>query len=99
MCEADADKETSLFDSLTEGLTESKLYFDMGEAVDDVRQSYGGKEVAMASGKLAGKGLSNTLVFAGKLSFNILKNARAISTEMRKEMERQKEKRAKSAGE
>ncbi len=75
-----------------DSLFQSELYFDMGEAIEDVRMASGGKETAAASAKLMGKALCNTGVFAGKLSVSILKNLPAIVEEAGRKAKENKEK-------
>lgn len=56
-------------------LFKSELYFDLGGAVDDITIANGVSETAIAGGKLLGKTISNTAVFAGKLGLEMFKRA------------------------
>lgn len=58
-----------------DSLFKSKLYFSLGDAVNDVSCSYGIKDTSIASAKLLGKTLCNTVVFAGKFGLEMAKRA------------------------
>lgn len=69
------------------GLFDSKFYFKLGEAINEVSTACDTKDKAVAGAKLAGKTIFNVGLFAGKLGGEILKklpDAIAKQTEKRK---------------
>ena len=69
-----------------DSLLESKLYFDLKDAMDDVSTAIGAKDTAAQGAKLLGKTASNVAVFSGKLGLKLLKNLPAITAAMAEEM-------------
>ena len=69
-----------------DSLLESRLYFDLKGAMDEVSTAIGAKDTATQSAKLVGKTASTVAVFSGKLGLKMLKNLPAITAAMAEEM-------------
>lgn len=68
------------------------IYYDLGDAYNDVKGANGAKETAITGAALAGKTLFNTSIWAGKLGIEMIKNLPEALEKQRERIEAEKAK-------
>lgn len=71
---------------------ERSIYYDLGDAYNEVKGASGAKETAITGAALAGKALFNTSIWAGKLGIEVIKNLPEAMEKQRERMEAEKAK-------
>ena len=73
-----------------DSLLDSKFYFNLKDAADEVSTAIGAKETAAKGTKLIGKTASNVAVFSGKLGLKLFKNLPKITAALAEEISKTK---------